>query len=219
MPWVNYNYLVPSSDFPEQAVVQPSNTRVTSASFPWVPGQVPGSSPPYKSLDQQASESHSFSGVQGHGSSCQTHINHPQPEFTRCASQANINTPLQKPPKSVVNAALQLYLFNLLALFPWKNIFTHRKYFPQVFSALLLQPPEAMSVVQSPQGDEAKVAGGTWLPLRVTYQLHLATRVKARGAWTGRNSVTSSAGFSPSLSAARRSCSIRSTTGSKCWQH
>lgn len=127
--------------------------------------------------------------------------------------------PPSETPKSVVNAALQLYLFNLLALFPWKNIFTHRKYFPQVFSALLLQPPEAMSVVQSPQGDEAKVAGGTWLPLRVTYQLHLATRVKARGTWTGQNSVTSSAGFSPSLSAARRSCSIRSTTGSKCWQH
>lgn len=54
-------------------------------------------------------------------------------------SLANINSPLQKSPKSVVDAALQHYLFSLLALLLSLEKYFHPQgvFFPSCFLCLI----------------------------------------------------------------------------------
>lgn len=125
-----------------------------------------------------------------------------QPSQQREVTHRPTRTPsLQNTPTGDVKAALQLHLFTLPAPVPWKNIFTHREYFAQVvFSALFLQPPDAVSAVRSPRRGKAKGAGNVATSqVWVTHHIHLDIEVSVLCAWTGGISVTSGAGCSLSL--------------------
>lgn len=63
-------------------------------------------------------------------------------------------------------------------------MFIHREYFAQVvFSALFLQPAEAVSVVRNSVETKASLRRNFW----VTYHIHLGSRVDTHCAWTRGN--------------------------------
>lgn len=67
---------------------------------------------------------------------------------------------------------------------PWKNIFPYREYFSQVvFSALFLQPAEAMSVARSFVETKPSLRRNFW----VIFHIHLGSKGDTHCAWTRGN--------------------------------